>query len=183
MQQKSKTTREKAQWKDPGPRCPLNTKPDKRCLENKCQDIFSARLLSHEPVESSATPLLHKWVSLWLGPCQHVPPFRQREGGRTYLDPLWGMSSSTVESLLRTEEEKLVHPLYGEARANFWLPQAPNKIKVLTYYGRFEGFKTTKRQQSPLATSYHCWEMTLYFTNMTKCRDTGQNRLQLQIWA
>lgn len=66
---------------------PLNMKPDEQCLENKRQDVFSARMLSHELERSEAALLLHKRPSLWLGPCQHVAPFRQwgEEGGITLI--------------------------------------------------------------------------------------------------
>lgn len=67
-------------------------KPDKQCLENKSQGVFSARALSHEPEQLCSS------TRLPLGPCQHVAPFRLCGG--SCFDPLWGMSSFTVTGLL-----------------------------------------------------------------------------------
>lgn len=93
-----------------GPYCPLNVKQDKQCLENKCQEFFSVRVLSHEPREASATLLLHKRWSLWLWPCLHVAPFRQRGGERRI-------------TLIRFEA--CLPPQLGAGKRSLWIQLGP----------------------------------------------------------
>lgn len=126
----------------------------------------------------STPPQVTELVTGTLSTCCSIQP----GGRRNYFDPLWGMSSFTVESQLRfmAGEEMLVHPLCGKAEA-----QSGPQWHIKPNYRKFGGFNvvlTSKPQRESRGnrasvTSYYCWEMTLYFTNMTECRDTGQNRL------
>lgn len=59
-------------------------KPDKQRLENKCQDAFSAGMLSHEPEQSSATLLYtNNWACDW----DHVDMLLHLDRGKEEL--LW----------------------------------------------------------------------------------------------
>ncbi len=109
-------------------------KPDKHCLQNKCQDIFSARMLSHEPEQSSATLS----SSTYDRACDwdHVNMLLRLdrgEGGITLIHfeaclPLLSRAGSGFME----GEEALAYPLCGNGTST------PNKVKALTNYGKFE---------------------------------------------
>lgn len=151
-------------------------KRDKQCLGNKCQDVFSARMLSHEPLGRSPPPPQTTEL-VRLGPCQHVAAFRQGEGGITLIHfeaclPLL----SRTGWVLKEGAEMLVHPF--RQSSDYFLAG-----KNDTDYGKLEEFNVdvSKTQRKivaePFVASYHGQEMTLYFTSLTKCRDIGQNSL------
>ena len=145
-------------------------------------------MLYHEPEESSAT-LFHKRLSLWLGPCQHVAPFRQGEG-RNYFDPLWDMSSFTVKIRLEfpVGEEMLVPPNCGLGLFfSFFCKNSgsssSNKMKVLTNEGKYEEFDLTYRpQRDSSSRTTHKYDKVQRFLGRAVCSCRSECRT-MGVWA
>lgn len=156
---------------------PFDIKPDKCCLENKCLNIFSATTPSHNPDESLAGALLHKRLSLWLRPCQHVSPLREG-GGRNHFDPLWSMSSLSVQSQFTVEGQRLVNAICGKALSHL---KSNKKKKKGKYYHKCGDSRL--RYAKRWYERKNWWQHYRHYpSDKTKCRDTGQSRLQPQIW-
>lgn len=147
----------------------LKMKAGKRCLENKCQDIFSARMLSHEPEESLTAPL--QLVTWTLSTRCSI----QTGGRRNYFDPLW--------VFLYCWKPDRVYGGRGDACAShLWLDLGKGgtlNLKMTAVHQVWKvkycsNIRTPQRKQTKQDPSHpQWWKITLYYTNMTKCRDTG----------